>query len=472
MPIRNATGAEAPIVAILLVSAARLLMERNMYGHYSAEFYPVMFVQTALFYTFMACAFGAIVAVLTQRPFANAVNAAAIGCSFGIMPPLMQRWIFTGDEARTVYFHDFTWSLFHHTQAKGESVIIWLLIISAGVYVGLVTLSWLRGLVAGVAGYVVVQVLSFGVLGALKATADMDHHVTNAVVAFGLLAASILVYVGLHLRRWLPSLSRVNHAFPHIALVACGAAWTGRPINHIYEQGAAVLFCFIVLLVHNDYFDAEEDRKSGRPVRATRDDLLWSSFFAGLCLLIIYTLSPPNALHLAIIVLLGLVYHHPSLRLKERFCLSYLVEGGWAVTAFSIGTWGTLSFHGQGSLREVCALVFFGGAMLSMIKDWKDVEGDRATGINTIYVMFARDSSQEHRVHRAVVLATFLSLIPGVAHAIGQGNTVGAIVLAAIAVLFALCATTLSSRRAVVESAMWLYAGYLATFAITSTTWA
>ena len=62
----------------------------------------------------------------------------------------------------------------------------------------------------------------------------------------------------------LASIVRFNHALPHFMLTLAGAAWAGYGFDNGLIKGATVLFFFLLLLVHNDYYDRHEDRLAKR----------------------------------------------------------------------------------------------------------------------------------------------------------------------------------------------------------------
>jgi 4-hydroxybenzoate polyprenyltransferase len=460
-------SAAAPIIAILGATIFRMILEGGMYSRWSIDFYPRIAAQQLTFYTFMFVSFAVILKYGLKRPFERVTNVASVGLVFSVMPPVLHAYFFEADERLTVYFKSFTWTLFERDQAAAESVVLWALIASTGLFVALMRRSLLRGLLATAAAYGVIQLLSLGVLEALQvqdmansnlffgfAIGTGEHFILW--VSFAQALAAFLLYTAMKWRTLWPSFKRLNHAFPHVALIVCGAAWVGGLGWHLLFYGALTLLTFFALLVQNDYFDRKEDKLAGRSSSVSRDEVLWVTFFVTTLCVAWFFVFPWMVMLLVAILILGVLYHHPSVRLKTRFCLSYMVEGGWAALAFAIGTAGNEGPVYDAQLSGITSWIFWGGALLSMIKDWKDFEADQAAGIWTMYVTLTKKWSLE-RVHHFIVASITLGLVGFAVYNGTHGGVVGAAVTIAAAAFFIWVALNWRDRGQTVEASMYAY---------------
>lgn len=443
-----------------------------MYSIWTIEVYPRVAAQQLTFYTYMFVCYAVILKVMMGRPFERVTNVASVGLFFSVMPPIVHAYFFGDDDRMTVYFQSFTWTLFESEQATAESVILWGLIASTAFFVGYMTRSFLRGLLAGLASYGVIILLTIGVLQVigLREQANANFFFgfnigTSTHQNLWLSSAQALVpfalYLGIAWRRLWPSIKRLNHALPHVALCFCGAAWVDNFGIHLAFYAALVVLVFFVLLVQNDYFDRKEDELAGRPEAANRDDVMWVTFLFLNVVLAWFTAFPWLMMLLVAILLLGLLYHHPAIRLKTRFCFSYMVEGGWAALAFAVGVATNDGVRQSADVSGVIFWIFWGGALLSMMKDWKDVEADQQAGIWTMYVTLSRRWTIA-QVHNVIVACIAAGLLGFAFYNLLLGGPVGAGITLLGVALFAWVALNWENRRHSVEASMYAYAIALA----------
>jgi 4-hydroxybenzoate polyprenyltransferase len=131
------------------------------------------------------------------------------------------------------------------------------------------------------------------------------------------------------------------------------------------------------------------------------------------------------------------LYSFPLYRGKAYFPANIKMEGVWAATAFFAGVvtswehqlaggnmfsvktafWGMTQNPAVGftpGLLWAVFLVFGGWSLLSTVKDYKDITGDAAAGVQTVYTLAARRGINVARLHArlALVGSIFLVLPP------------------------------------------------------------
>jgi hypothetical protein len=396
------------VVAVLFVAIFRFVVELNVRGTTSLrpEVLYHALLDSLVFYAAAYFIFTAILkSLLPGRP-PGIPAVVSLGLLTGIAPPVLEALIpALGGE---YYDYMFDWQLAFHDpsfQPLSETITVWAIIALTGAFVGVVSGSVLRASAAAALawgglvwlGVVVPSLLFHGKVRDLLA----DRWQMSAVF---LVTAAVLFH-GSRLPAHAPSLRRMNHALPFGALAFCGAAFGRFDAVETSWRVAVILYLCLVLLIHNDYYDRAEDARAGRPASTDASDVLASTALATLLLFTISRFAPMVAMSASSMLLLGFAYHHPAFRLKENFCLSYKVEGGWALSAFCTGVSGPALFATDRSLTWPALLVFGGGALFSIAKDWKDVASDRAARIPTLYVQLARTPDEETRVHGRIVVA-------------------------------------------------------------------
>ena len=109
-------------------------------------------------------------------------------------------------------------------------------------------------------------------------------------------------------------------------------------------------------------------------------------------------------------------------RLNEYFFTTRKFEGITALLAFLAGTIDKTGFPKDISLFIPGLLVLGGGTLVSIPKDWKDVESDRQAGIPSYYVVLIRKSRSELTIHRWIVaIVTVCLLVPPVSFLVDAG---------------------------------------------------
>ena len=165
---------------------------------------------------------------------------------------------------------------------------------------------------------------------------------------------------------------------------------------------------------------------------------------------------------LALIFVTGLLYHHPAVRLKERFCLSYKLEGVSGLLAFLAGAVAREGFPKDCSLLIPGLLVFLGATVLSIPKDWKDVEADAGAGIPTYYVVLGRAGRSQKTVHCwLAAFVTICLLVPPLAFLVADGASWVYFVLSGISIAPGAALVLIESKRLAVTAYLALLAAYI-----------
>jgi hypothetical protein len=396
------------VVAVLFVSVFRFVVEFNVRGTKSLrpEVLYHALLDSLVFYTTSYFIFTVILRLLIPGRPRGIPAVVSLGLLTGIVPPLLEGLIpALGGE---YYDYMFDWQLTFYDpsfQPLSETITVWAIIALMGAFVGLVSNSLVRAVVAAALAWLGLVWLGVLVPSLLFHGESRDLLTERWQMSAVFLVTSAALF---HVSRFpvhAPSLRRMNHALPFGALAFCGAAFAGFDAIETGWRVAVILYLCLVLLLHNDHYDRTEDVRAGRTTSTDASDVLASTTIAALLLLTISRFAPMVAMCASGMLLLGFAYHHPAFRLKENFCLSYKVEGGWALSAFCTGVSGPALFAAEASLAWPALLVFGGGALFSIPKDWKDIASDRAAKIPTLYVRLARTSEEETTVHGRIVVA-------------------------------------------------------------------
>jgi hypothetical protein len=458
----SAYDARAVVFMILFISISRMTLEAASLSEITIRQCYLKLYFFINWYLVLFFSFTVLLRWVARLPFEKAANPTTVGLLFGVAPPLIDCLV--GNEpSGYVFFRSFEPFLTADYQPIGESVVLWLLILATLLFTYYLTRSPARATIGGVGAYLVLQLHGFAFV-TLFTGSDLlasDAETRRVLLAEFNLLVAFIIYVFWRGRALLVSIARANHCLPHFMLALGGAAWAGYgPVDGVVK-GAIVVSLFLVLLIHNDYYDQQEDRFSGRERLVTLDDVVWSSFFLFALTFPILRVNVLIVLLCAIGFLTGLLYHHPSVRLKERFCLAYKAEGVWAWLAFLIGASSQSGFSGQ-HLVTASILVFGGGTLISIPKDWKDVEADRAARIPTYYVVFTRSGGDEYVIHRRIVTAVTLGLLVlPIGFILWKGLSALAVALLLSSLAPAAALLWVRDRKAAVEGMLWLVSGYL-----------
>lgn len=465
--MKRGYDARAVVLMLFFVSLCRMILEVSALPQIRVQNCYARLLVYIPFYLVMFFSFTLLLRLTARLPFEKAANPVAVGLLFGAAPPVIDYFIGT-EQPRYQYFRQFEPFLTADYLPIGESIVLWMLVLTAAVFTYYLTRSVWRAAAAALGAYVIIQVHGFLLewLICQRGTFTIQGPIRGVILSEVNLLISLVIYVLFRGRPVLASILRSNHALPHFMLALCGAAWAGQGFGIGAIKGVIVLAFFVFLLMQNDYYDQREDRLAARPEGTTRDDVTWSTFFI-FCL--VFPLAQVNfmmVLLLVVCLLTGFLYHHPAVRLKERFCLSYKAEGVWALMAFLIGASAQAGFQGQ-DLLVASLLVFGGGALISIPKDWKDVESDRLARIPTYYVLLTNRGLSEYGVHRGIVFCVTLGLlIPPILVFAWKGFSALGGVLLVSSLVPAWALLSLSNRKRAVETMLWALSGYLLLLAL------
>lgn len=463
--IERPAAPQATLLALAFVTLSRLVVEQALQPTPNvAWWYLFLFWHYGLFYILAFFLYVAMLRITTGLTVRELSGPVSIGLFFGILPPILELLLFPAGVGRFVYFPEMSWTLFHPDQRLGETIGVWAMILTTGAYIWAAT-GRVRAAVASTVGaYVIVQAFSaYAILWMdLADTTPMESRFLVLPASF--LGAAIVLWVAVRLWNLWPSLRRMHHGLPHAALAWLGASWSGATAQAAALAAVIVVGCVFVLMVQNDYFDAEQDAQFRSGPRPDEFDLAWVNTFAALTLSAVYVVAPLPALCGAGLIGAGLLYHSPSTRLKERFCLSYKCEGAGAAFAFAAGAVRPMGYADVPMLVP-CLLVFGGATLLSAAKDWKDTESDRRARIPTYYVAFATDAVGETHVHRVLcaLIALAIGLALGLSAVLVDGKALALAASSGALAVFGLW--TLPHRHHAVSVAMFGYATMLSALA-------
>ncbi|HEX7479026.1 MAG TPA: hypothetical protein VF331_14565 [Polyangiales bacterium] len=443
------------IVAVLFVSIFRFVIEFNVDQTAYGDGLVHAMGDSLVVYTATYFVFCGILQLLIPGNPSGIPAVVSLGLLLGVLPPILEG-LFPALGGK-YYDYMFQWQVSFYDpsfQPLSETFTVWLAIALTGVFVGVATSSLLRGLCALVLAWLALAwmgVIVPSMMWSPGAAAGglLPVRITCSVAA--LLTAASVFHISRR-RAHKPCLRRMNHALPLGALALCGAAFAHFDASESIWRMLVVLYLCLVILLQNDFYDRVEDQLAAREASSDASDVFHSTVLATLGLLTIARFAPMVAMCASGMLLLGFAYHHPVFRLKENFCLSYTVEGGAALCAFCTGVSGPALFASKLSLAWPCLLIFGGGALFSMPKDWKDVASDRLAKIPTLYVRYAVTPEEELRVHQRIVLALglgMLTALAGIWRAYGWSVWLPVLLVAAVPVLAVLY--KLASRSRAVE---------------------
>jgi hypothetical protein len=427
----------------------------------------VGFAQGLAFYALCFFLFSAWLAVILRRRLDQTGGVASVGLLAGVFPPLLDGVIAPGHEISYGFSVPGDWLFTSEAVPPGEAIVLWVVIVSIGLFVWVVRRSALDGLLALAGAWVLMQFIMVFEVAALECLlADTGRPVQRVVylgVTFG-------VFVLLRARALLPSLVRINHALPLGAISLAGALWVGHGWPAALALAALMTTSMWIVVVQNDWYDREQDRRGGRRVGVERNDCTWMWFFYLAGVLTVMAWSQVAGWLLALYLAAATLYHLPGVRLKRVFCVSYKIEGVWGATAFLLGARGAPGAYGSpidGWILWPVLLAFAGQSLVSGLKDYKDVEADAAARVYTWYTLARRRGRNVESVHRWLAGACFAALLsaPLLLGAVAGFHPWLAIACV-LAAASAACVLLVRDRRRAVEALFWVLTAYLLALAL------
>jgi hypothetical protein len=393
-------------------------------------------VNNVAFYLQSMYLYGWVAVWLTGRPLRKVLGVVAVGVFLGVFPPIVDALL--GGVGSGYYRYVSALSAFRPSlinpdhYSTGEAVVLWAVIVVLAIYVAEVTRSFARTALALVAGYAVVAFISAGPSSIVTA---LFSGRTPFQSGFKLPFLTLL-QLGIAQTAYLacrPALARrlakrLLHALPFVALVFLGSAVselfapTGLPPAERFKfagfAALAILELCVVALVHNDAFDAAEDRGRELPGASAAVDHEDAHFFTAVGVLGVLALglaSGALGAPLALFLIASMVYSFDFYRGKRYFPTNYKCEGIWGASAFVLG--GSASYvvtptRTPSAAFVLAALLVFGGfSLFNAFKDYKDIRADYHAGNQTAYVLALKYHLRLRSLHRALRCAFALALV-------------------------------------------------------------
>jgi len=354
---------------------------------------PFSYAHIAAYFAMALLLFPAIIALASRLGFVELFRLSSLGFPVILMPPTIDYYVLK----QPVVYNFFTTELYRQL----GSPFGYLTILSTGIklevaLVATMTFAYLlyrtRSILRSVAGIVTV-IIAFIVVSTPALTSRLDLGFSQPQLFAGyLLITYVLIIVGFELTK--PGmgstiLRRIRLRGVHFPAMALFGSFLVHPAILVswipVDFGLLIASTFVVYLVwqvatvFNDISD--EDRKT---------ELSGYLGYGGLiAVMAVFAAIPfgPGPLLLAFLaVCLALAY--PTLR-RRHWLLSGLVIGASSCLAFLFGTLVRVnspsSAQPVGLIALAIFVIFSGGALL---KDIADVEGDKRSGIQTIFTRF------------------------------------------------------------------------------------
>lgn len=160
----------------------------------------------------------------------------------------------------------------------------------------------------------------------------------------------------------------------------------------------------------NEYYDAREDAVNRAAYARPGRGVLWkASTLLGLALVASLLAGPLPFLILGALIAVGIAYSHPAVRLKGK---APWVNATLGVVMFLVFLEGA-SVGGQIGVRVVLAAALLGycAAVVSVVKDFKDVEGDLEAGIKTLPAELGRRKGAKYLAISSTHIYVLVSLL-------------------------------------------------------------
>ena len=410
---------------------------------------------------------------VTGKEWRKVASIAVIGLLTGLVPPLLDLPVYGLHGTQYTYMPRFK-PLFigsitpvFGTAADGfrisfgEAASIWFVIVCTAGYVFISSSSLKRALLSLPLSYITWQFIGTGLF---RITRPLTYQVLSArhaspsLMSIYFLIIVFLVYRFLRRGDFPSIIKRGLHPLPFaIAVVVVGRAAGAVNVYHFFY---AVMFYLagVILVVQNAHFDREEDAAGGRVSGVTKEDteFLFMIAFLAILSLLVFQSCPATAL----LAYFGVwtLYHYPATRLKKLPIVPYAVEGAGGLAAALAGlSVSADSFQVVNAVNYYTVLVLpaaFAGFMAgSVFKDYKDVEGDRAAGVQTLYVLALERGIPVRRTHILVyILMVAANITPVIVVALmGAPLVQAAAVAISIPVLFYLAMLRTSNKKLSVE---------------------
>ncbi len=421
---RRGAGPWTPLATALFIAGLRNAEEHlAIYVPRGLRRDPVAwFGHTVLFYLALILAITALLKLTTGRSPERVLPAVCAGLTLGVLPPLIDVLVYGAGGFtygyRSTFLTAFPPLLYDPPSVTplGECVTLWASMLLMAAYARATGSSWARVALTVLGHYALVVLFLAIVPSCAMLVRDAYRVVSLDEATSGLLLAVVFAAFFVLRPPLAPrALRRLPHTLIAPSLVLLGSAIAGRLDANTALAAAAVFVTALVFTLHNDYYDHREDSAMGRVTLVEAPDVpLLTSFLvpAWLVLLIAHFWV---GLAAVLFHLIGAAYHGDPHRLKCVFPLSYKTEGLLALVCLGAGVL-THPRLELGSWQVIALLLTAGGATVcATLKDYKDVAGDRAAGVRTLFVVLSARRVPERRILFYVLAATGACLLVPVA---------------------------------------------------------
>jgi hypothetical protein len=467
---RRTTSPWTPFAAAIWIGGIRVLEEYQLvFVPAGLRREPLPWIgHTALFYLAVALGVAAVVRWAGRRELGQAIAAASAGLVVGVLPPVIDAFVYEPGGFRygyrTAFFDGFP-PLFYdppYVTPLGEAISVWLSMLLVVVYLRVVRTPWWRvGAAAALHYALIVLFLAIIPSASLWLHAVVREIALNESAALALLAAVVGAYLTLRPELARHLAMRLPHALLAPSLVLVGSALVGR-LNGDTAVAAALMFVTALsFLAQNDWYDRAEDAAAGRPVLVGRDDVVFFALLPVGLWLVTATAHVWPTLCALLFTVVAFAYHGDPFRLKCVFPLSYKTEALFAALCVAAG----IFTHDRVPLgwRELAAgaLVAAGASVVAMLKDAKDEAADRAAGIRTVYVVLGARGWSTSRIDALVLVAVGASMAVPPLYLAGSTDVARVALLGLLALATPLSQLLVKPRRLAAPVAMLLLCAFL-----------
>ena len=427
------------LVVCFLVGGLRILLElflQNLkdvhlplFVHYS-QFYIAGFFLYKLWWPRLA-----------QRTWQNLFWIGLIGLSAGVLPPLLD--FFWSGPHRAMYTYPINFDVLIFTFGRvatehgayevsfGEGSSVWLVILGITFYTAWRTGSLWRSLVALVAGWASIQVIGFGTFHAVRWLQVFSHpqastaYQHNGIFVIALSIEALIFFLLGDPHRAKSVAKKAIHILPFAFALLIGGAAVGPLQGAHWTFATLIVILSAIVIVQNDVYDHEEDKAGGYESGLSDSEAIFGYILVLPLLLGAFIVWPVAGTGLFVYYLVWVPYHHPSTRLKAVFPFPYLVEGIAGALCVVIGMSVTANDRvpslNEPSYGWLVVLALLGFALSSPFKDHKDIKGDQAAGIDTVYVVSLKNGISPARLQWCIFSLVALNHLAVVGCAIYMG---------------------------------------------------
>ncbi|MCP4118878.1 MAG: UbiA family prenyltransferase [Desulfobacteraceae bacterium] len=401
--------------------------------------------------------------LLLKRPWSRYYGIVGIGMLLGVLPLFIDAPIIDVATQRYHYVQGFHPFLFSDSLPIGESITLWIWILSFSFYIYMASSSCMKALRGAILTYCTIQFAGWistickGLIyDYFQIKLPGDHYWTMwwLLIAFGIAVAA-------NWDQFRSVFHRIHHTFIWGIFVLLGAKLVGFVDTTTLSRAFIMSMSFLFVMVVNDYFDKDTDRVNGRESPITWEMVLFTIY----CHMVLVLTAGDADFVLGVIAflcfILGMAYNSSAVfRLKNNFVLGSLVEGTGAFLCLLAG--GTQFGPPLSRWFLPLILVFGAGFMLaSNMKDYKDFKGDFDCNITTLYVYLYEKGWKLGRTNLLVSITLALMLMVPCLMMYLLQVPAGLILIACIlAVIPYFMMTRITTPEAAVRYSLWGIIGY------------